>query len=213
MESTLLLIPTHFELECFSTSFHRFAASHRCAIQLCGFGPVLSGIIAARLLAQYNPEQVLLAGIAGSLDPKLVSGDCLEFDEVLCYGIGSGSGNQFVSAGEMGWCQWRSEDTGTEIRDTICLRPSMHPNSPAQLLTSTAAAANATDVRMRLEKHPAAQAEDMEGFAVAAACKLAQKPLRILRGISNLAGVRDKSLWRVGEAMASVEKALVQVLS
>ena len=46
-------------------------------------------------------------------------------------------------------------------------------------------------------------AEDMEGFGVAMACKLAGVPLRIVRGISNRAGDRDLTQWQIEEALAA----------
>ena len=76
------------------------------------------------------------------------------------------------------------------------------------MLTCCAASASEHDVRLKLKKHPGAVAEDMEGFSVAAACRLAGVPLRVVRGISNRAGDRNKNNWRVGVAMASVEKTI-----
>jgi futalosine hydrolase len=55
-------------------------------------------------------------------------------------------------------------------------------------------------------------AEDMEGFAVAAACRLAGIPLDIVRGISNTAGDRDHSHGQIDaacRAAASLAAALL----
>jgi futalosine hydrolase len=46
-----------------------------------------------------------------------------------------------------------------------------------------------------------AMAENMEGSAVAQACLLFNVPFLELRGISNTAGVRDKTKWRLAEAV------------
>ena len=43
----------------------------------------------------------------------------------------------------------------------------------------------------------------MEGFAVAVACRLAGVPLKIIRGISNHAGDRQHSRWKITEALLS----------
>jgi len=42
-----------------------------------------------------------------------------------------------------------------------------------------------------------------QGFAVAAACRLQNVPLRVVRGISNIAGDRDHSQWKIADAMNS----------
>ena len=46
---------------------------------------------------------VILAGIAGSLDAQCSVGEAYEFHRVRSYGIGVGDGEQFQSAGEIGW--------------------------------------------------------------------------------------------------------------
>jgi futalosine hydrolase len=46
-----------------------------------------------------------------------------------------------------------------------------------------------------------ALAENMEGSAVAQTCLLFDVPFLELRGISNMAGVRDKASWRIGPAI------------
>ncbi len=45
-------------------------------------------------------------------------------------------------------------------------------------------------------------AEDMEAFAVALACQLHSIDLTVVRGISNLAGDRDKSRWQIRQSLA-----------
>jgi futalosine hydrolase len=46
-----------------------------------------------------------------------------------------------------------------------------------------------------------ALAENMEGSAIAHACLLFNVPFLEFRGISNMAGVRDKARWDLGAAM------------
>ncbi|MCA9133326.1 MAG: hypothetical protein KDA45_09235, partial [Planctomycetales bacterium] len=72
-----------------------------------------------------------------------------------------------------------------------------------QLLTVCSAASNAEEVAFRQQKFPQAVAEDMEGFGVALACRLAGLPLRIVRGISNRAGDRQTQNWCIRPAMES----------
>jgi futalosine hydrolase len=180
-------------------------------VELCGFGLVVSAAQTARLLDQFSPKQVVLLGIAGSYCSLSEIGTACIFSEVACYGIGVGTGSEFRSAGKMGWQQWSSTDPRLVIGDALDL------NSPApnqfrrRLLSVTSAAENSRDVMIRKAHDPQAIAEDMEGFAVAAACRLNQTPLTIIRGISNLAGDRDKANWKVSKAMQAAV-ALAQQL-
>lgn len=210
--SSLLIVPTQFELESLSPSFREEIGQTDCRLELCGFGIVVSGLRTSNLIAQYSPKQVLLIGIAGTLDSKLSVGEAFQFDRVTCFGIGAGSGNDYLSANDMGWRQWPTEPV---ISDSILLRKSSYDEQtpyPATLLTCCSASASEQDVRLKLEKHPEIVAEDMEGFAVAVACRFAGVPLTIIRGISNRAGDRNKDNWRVSEAMLAVERKIRKVL-
>jgi futalosine hydrolase len=211
MVSTLLLVPTAFELGFLSRSFHQLLSECDGQIQVCGFGPVLSGVVTSRLLYTLSPKRVFLIGIAGCFGSEIALGSTLEFNEVVCYGVGVGSGKDYRSVTDMGWAQYQSESERIEIRDTVPLSVESGSNK-VQLLTCCSVSADEIDAEVRQQKFPHAKAEDMEGFAVAAACMLANIPLRILRGISNRVGDRDKSQWRVRDAMAAVETELVRVL-
>ncbi len=210
MASTLLLVPTSFERDCFSQHFLAQIQLADIAIELCGFGPIVSAIRTTQLIALYGPNRVVLTGVAGALDSRCEVGMAVEFDEVICFGVGAGSGDAFMSASEMGWRQWPN---APEISDAISLHAGLKPASPRKaLLTCCSASANEQDVRTRRTKHANAFAEDMEGFSVAAACRFSGIPLTIVRGISNLAGDRNKANWRVSEAMAAVEKSILEDL-
>ena len=211
--STLLIVPTPFELEFLSSSFRKQINESDSRMELCGFGLVVSALRTSQLIARYSPKQVLLIGIAGTLDGRFPIGHAFQFNEIECFGIGAGSGEQYVSAHEMGWQQWPQEP---EISGSILLLERVRDNLANQsgtLLTCCSASATALDVQLKRKKHPNAVAEDMEGFAVAAACRLAGVSLTIVRGISNRAGDRNKENWRVAEAMLSVEKETRKVLT
>lgn len=207
MVSTLLLVPTEFELGFLSSAFIQRIKNTKGEIRICGFGPIVSAIRTTQLIAEHSPKQVLLTGIAGALDLRIPVGSSVEFDMTICFGIGTGTGEDFISASEMGWSQWPG---APQISDSICLGDDNVAVS-GPLLTCCSASANEHDVRLRLKKYPSAVAEDMEGFSVAAACRFAGIPLRIVRGISNRAGDRNQENWQVRDAMLAVEKSILKV--
>ena len=90
------------------------------------------------------------------------------------------------------------------IGDRLALARAGHdPARPALLLTTCAASDSAAHAASRRARFPDALAEDMEGFAVALACRLAGVPLSIVRGMSNVAGERDPERWRIPAALAA----------
>jgi futalosine hydrolase len=220
MPHTLLLVPTPQERD---LMLPQVAAGLDGAVrlELCGFGLVAAAARTAHLLAANRPTSVLLVGIAGRLDDRLSIGSAYRFDEVACHGVGVGSGAGFLPAGQLGWRQWPGEPeakdysgdrAGAASGDVIACSPSPGPGSAGLLLSVCAASATADDLHQRLRLFPDAVAEDMEGFAVALACRLQGVPLRIVRGISNTAGDRAKEHWQIPAAIAAAADLTLRIL-
>jgi len=216
----LILVPTAIEQAVFADELGAAVLqSHR--LELVGFGPVAAAARTAALLAAEQPTAVLLLGIAGSFDERTEVGEAVEFASVACYGVGVGTGEAFLPAGKLGWPQWPGDAAaGTPVvGDELVLdRPAVagshnKTGGAGLLLSACAASASAADAATRLAAFPNAVAEDMEGFAVALACRLASVRCRIIRGISNRAGDRDKANWQIEPALraaADLAKAVLR---
>ncbi|HMO16122.1 MAG TPA: hypothetical protein PKD64_18290 [Pirellulaceae bacterium] len=175
-------------------------------LEICGIGVIASAIRTARLLEEFRPRQVVLLGIAGTYDANRVLGDVIQANQVSIDGIGAGEGSDFKSLGDINLSPLPTHIS--TIDDTIELEIS----GDVHLLTVCNAAASLRQVENRLRRFPTASVEDMEGYAVALACKLAETKLIIIRGISNLAGVRDFSQWKIDLAMEQCVKRVNQLL-
>ncbi len=215
MPRHLILIPTEPE--------RRLLAPHLAAlnpddaaVELCGFGVVAAAARTAQLLAALRPEKVILVGIAGRLDDRLAIGAATLFDSVACHGIGVGSGPAFIPAAALGWRQWPGDsgDADPGVGDVLPCAVPEGSDLPSErlLLTVTAAAAGPDDVSFRKAIFPEASAEEMEGFAVALACRLFRIPCTIVRGISNTAGDRDKARWQIEPPLAAAADIVLQLL-
>lgn len=227
MTRVLVLVPTEFELRKLQPLIAESVAAADGIITTCGFGQIVSGIMTAQLVARHNPTQVVLAGIAGAIGPRFSIGSAARFSHIACYGIGAGNGSEFQTASELGWTRWNGATVNCGPQDILELQS--HPksfqpwhsvsktNSDADsnihsqstfdqpmLLTVCSASANSADVADRLRKFPQATAEDMESYAVATACQMAKVPLTVIRGISNIAGDRNKAHWNIDAALDAV---------
>lgn len=218
MRHHLLLVPTERERGLIEPVLaDRIGSAIR--VELCGFGPVVAAARTARLLAEHRPASVLLVGIAGRFTDRLALGEAYAFERVACHGVGAGSAAGFVPADALGWPQWPGDglDSATRIGDVLdCASGRLAAETAVPraglLLSACSASADAADVSTRLRLFPDAAAEDMEGFAVAAACRLAGIPLDIVRGISNTAGDRDLSRWRIEAACRAAAALAVTLL-
>ena len=222
MPRLLILVPTEMERRILDPILAP-ATTQGCRVALCGFGPVAAAARTAHLLAEQAPERVLLVGIAGSLDDRLAVGAAYHFERVACYGVGIGSGGGFQPAEAVGWHQWpgdadaTSPHGGVTIGDVLsCAIPCTAGGVGGRadlLLTVCAAAACAEDVLLRKQTFPAAMAEDMEGFAVAFACRLGGVPIDIVRGISNTAGDRNTAHWKVAHALEAAGRLALRIMA
>jgi len=216
MTSTLILIPTIGERQILAPRFAPLL-ERDISVQLCGFGPVAAGAKTSQLIGSLQPKQIILVGIAGALADDLAVGQAEVFEHVAMYGIGAGTGDTFRNAGQLGWLHWTeclSEGTPVGIGDAISLQRTDEPSKDhRQLLTVCAAAGCKRDARDRKAIFPNAVAEDMEGYAVAMAGAFAGVPVSIVRGISNLAGDREKIRWRIPEALHAAADLVLKGLS
>ena len=183
----LVLVPTELELRALETLG---GLGDLGVVELCGFGPVAAAARTAALLAEHEPERVLLLGIAGSYDPGTAAvGTALEIDRVAIDGF-DGAGFE----------AWPGVGATLELRETVSARA---------LVTVLAPSSSPADAEERRRRHPGAVAEDMEGYGVALACRIARTPLAIVRGISNRAGDRNTNGWRIPEALAAARELVL----
>lgn len=210
----LLLVPTPREAELlFGHAAHGLAAPRLATIAgrsvrlaLCGFGLAAAGAAAGRWFATVAPDAALLVGIAGSLDvERWPVGATLEASHVACDGIGAGEGERYVTLREP---PLPSALVGDAPLQPIPLKPRLADLAHGELLSVAAAAGSRSHAQARRARHPKALAEEMEGYAVALAARLAKVPLTVLRGASNEAGDRDHSGWKVAPALRACRVAI-----
>ncbi|TWU40455.1 futalosine hydrolase [Novipirellula artificiosorum] len=198
----LVLIPTLLERGILEPLIHR---REETSIHVCGFGAIGAAARSAQLIATLRPTRVTLVGIAGTLSDVCQMGSAYQFGHVICDGIGVGTGADYLSAADLGWNQMDEIDGKSAITDRVALESD---TSNLGLLSVCATSASSADTNRRLRRYSDVVAEDMEGFAVALACRLADVPLRIIRGISNHAGDRDLSAWQMETALQSAAELL-----
>jgi futalosine hydrolase len=201
--STLVLVPTERERQHLAAQ-PGFAVDAPC--ELCGFGPVAAAAHTATVIARHRPDRVVLLGIAGTYDTvALPVESAAVFGSVTMHGVGVGAGAGFISAAALGFHHWREDQHPPpdvdELSLSIPVAAAVGPLLASTLLTCCTASADTAEANLRRRQHPNVTAEDMEGYGVALACRLAEVPLAIARGISNEVGDRGVTRWRIREAL------------
>lgn len=212
----LILIPTARELELLPLvelrdGMHRDpwgdgrSAERPVLVSQCGFGAIAAAARTMELVRSFQPDAVLLAGIAGTYGtPKIEEAGC--FHRVSIADLGASGPDGVIPPSQLNIPQWSAEGIESPIFESLTLCQAEEMTCWDQLITVNVAAGSDRDANVRRHQFPAADAEDMEGFGVALACAMTDTPLTIIRGISNRVGDRVVSHWRIAEALAEVNR-------
>ncbi|WP_267242617.1 futalosine hydrolase [Streptomyces sp. PR69] len=179
---------------------------------------------ATRPETAYSPpyDLVVSAGIGGGFAPRAPLGSLVVADAIIAADLGAEapqSPDGWLPVEELGF--GRTVHTPPPALSARVARALDAVHAPVLTVsTITGTAARAEQLRRR---HPRAAAEAMEGFGVAEAAAAAAaaaagarpgpghpapSPLPVLeiRAISNAVGPRDRAAWRIGDALAALQR-------
>lgn len=165
-----------------------------------GVGPAASAAAASAALAARRYDLVLSAGIGGGFGP-LGPGDVAVAALIAFADLGAESPTGFLRLG----IATDSYPVAPRLAIELADRTGGHLGTVLTVATVTGTAATAAAL---VERYPDAVAEGMEGAGVAAAASLHGVPCAELRAISNAVGPRDRSAWRIPEALAALRRAV-----
>ncbi|BCJ58909.1 futalosine hydrolase [Micromonospora endophytica] len=185
------------------------------AVVPVGVGPAVAGAATARLLALAEAagrpyRGVVSAGVAGGFTDRVPVGGTVLGTRAVAADLGAESPDGFIPVDELGMPA-ELLGGGTSVAADADLLAALRAALPDAIVgpvltvnTVTGTAASTETLRRR---HPDAVAEAMEGYGVAVAASHAGLPFAELRTISNPIGPRDRSAWRLREALAALTAA------
>ncbi|SDY32319.1 futalosine hydrolase [Evansella caseinilytica] len=189
----------------------------RFDVRLAGVGPAAAAANTAHILSGDGYDLVISSGIAGGFAHRAGVGSIVIADKIISADLGAETGDGFLSIDELGFGsatiavdEYRFAEVAAGMKKS---QLPVHTGSILTLSTITGTAATAAHLTAR---YPDAVAEAMEGFGVAQAAYIFQLPAIEIRTISNLVGPRDRSNWKITEALQLLEQAsslLKEVLS
>ncbi|MFI6053352.1 futalosine hydrolase [Streptomyces violascens] len=176
---------------------------HAVDVLPAGVGPAAAAAGTAKALARAPYDLVVSAGIGGGFPGVAPLGSLVVASELVAADLGADSPDGFVPLPELGFG-----------RDRLAAPPALREDVARALgaitgrvLTVTTATGTAGRAAELLARHPSAAAEAMEGFGVAEAADQYGLPALEIRAISNEVGPRDRSAWRIGDALAALTDA------
>jgi futalosine hydrolase len=180
----------------------------RFDVKIGGVGPVAAAAAAAKILSRSAFDLVICAGICGGFAGRAEVGSAVVADAVICADLGAETPEGFCSVDELGFGSARVPLNQELVsRVAQALRQGGLPVAQGPVLTLSTVTGSAAMAEELLARVPGAVAEAMEGFGVAYAAQQEGLPVLEIRAVSNLIGPRDKSAWRIKEALQTLEAA------
>ncbi len=162
---------------------------------LCGIGPAASALGSAHLIRQYQPDRVILVGIAGAFHQSgWAPGDLLQASTDCFADLGYRENDRFVNLDAMGLAMLPSVDTPLGCRYTL---PLLANDLPTANFITVSNITNDLATSDALFSSFEAGLENMEGAAVAMACAFAGVAFHQVRAVSNIVGPRNPAAWQV----------------
>jgi len=185
-------------------------------VVVSGVGPVAAALATQRALTQAPARLVISAGIGGAYPGSGVHpGDLAVSSVMIQADLGAWDAGTFRPLGELGlsvrpdepqdalFPAWGGAQAAA-VRAGAALGPALTLSS----VTGSLEQALALTAR-----YPGALCEGMEGAGVAHAALLRGVPAVEVRGISNPVGPRDRSAWRIPEALAATRRGVEAALA
>lgn len=173
-----------------------------------GVGPAAAAASTAKVLAAGEYDLVVSAGIGGGFVDRAEVGSLVVASEIVAADLGAQTPDGFSSVDELGFGSTRIPVDPllvTRVAEALqATGQSVYTGPVLTVSTVTGTAATATEMAARV---PGAAAEAMEGYGVAIAAHQCGVPILEIRAISNPVGPRDRSAWRIPEALNALESA------
>lgn len=179
---------------------------------ITGVGMVATTYAVTKALAQHHYDLVLQAGVGGAFDRSLHLGDMVWVTTEQFGDLGAQDHDNNINLFEMGLLDknafpFEEGKLPTPISDA-------HHNillPQVSGLTVNLVTGNSASVIHRAEKYEC-QVESMEGAAFHYVCLQEQVPFAHVRSLSNYVEPRDKSKWKMKEAVIALNKWLIDFL-
>uniref|UniRef100_UPI003F688520 futalosine hydrolase n=1 Tax=Streptomyces polyasparticus TaxID=2767826 RepID=UPI003F688520 len=170
-----------------------------------GVGPAAAAAATARELTAAalggRPYGLVIsAGIGGGFAPHAPVGALAVSDAIVAADLGAETPEGFVPVTELGFGTVRHEPPASLVRE-LAAATGARTGTVLTVSTVTGSAARAEEL---LARHPGALIEAMEGFGVAEAAVAQGIPVVEIRAVSNPVGPRDRSAWRIGDALQAL---------
>lgn len=174
-------------------------------VLVTGVGMTATAFALGRDLANRRCDLAINLGIAGSFDRTIDLGSVLEVSEDTLAELGAEDDEAFLSLPALGFGEATFTPT-VHLKDLAGA-----PRLPlAKAITVNTVHGNLASIA-KIESRLAPQIETMEGAAFFYACRQAGVPCLQIRAISNYVEKRNRNGWKIGPAIANLNRMAISL--
>ncbi len=208
----LVCAATAFEIQQATSFIQQNKLQNKITVLITGIGLTATTYRLTKQVLTSSPKLIIQAGIAGSLNPNLPLSKTVVVKQDSIGDLGVSENDQFKNVFELGLVEknispWKNEkllNTNTDLLKITGL----------QIVDSVSIQEITTD-RNRIDYYKntlGAEIETMEGAALHYIGLMENIPFLQLRTISNYAGERNKTKWKLQESIEQLNVELQQLL-
>lgn len=211
----LLLAATNFEIQPtinFLAGRDHTIGSNRFDVLIAGIGSMSTAYWLTKTIEKKRPGLIIQAGIGGSFSTDYPPGSLVLVNEEVSGDLGVEENNEFNDVFDMGLPQITGPYTGKDLvnNHTDLLQQQKLPLVKAVTISEI----TTRPERIRqLKKKYQPVVESMEGAAFHYIALIEKIPYMQLRAVSNFVGERDKSKWKMKEAIELLNERLIQIVT
>lgn len=186
------------------------------SIEVClaGVGPVAAAVNTSQKLSRNPYDLVISTGIAGGFPGQAGLGMIVIAKEIVAADLGVETPEGFGALDQLGLGSTKvpvDRHLAEEVFEV--LQTGKIPVAMGPVLTVSTATGSAESALEMTRRVPGAMAEGMEGYGVALAAQAFGVPVLEIRAISNEVGPRDKTAWRIQEALEVLTNAFREIFA
>jgi futalosine hydrolase len=196
-------------LVCVATEMEGALLRPHVPVVCTGVGAVNAAYALTRFLDREHVKAIIVCGIGGAYPRAGIPIGSVVCAESECYGdLGADSPGGFLDMQALGFALVPNVVPGAAPLYNVFPMQIFPVARRARFVTMNTCTGNDVDARS-IEARTSGGVESMEGAAIAHVAALAGIPVGEIRGISNPVGNRDRTAWRVSEAAAAAQEALL----
>lgn len=188
-------------------------SSNLIDFETTGVGSIATSFALSEIISTNHPELIIQIGIAGSFSTVLQLGSAVVIGREVIADLGVVEADGYKDIFELGLAKNNSfpYSNGSLVNMNEKLLEMSKLQTVAGL-TVNEVSTDPTKILLFRKKY-AAEVESMEGAALHYTCIMKKIPFIQIRGISNFVGERDKSCWKINEAIASASESCIELIN